>query len=67
MCEVSCHKQGLAEACITTEQVFAQITKQGIESRVTQNYMTCWNVSGTAAQPTAKVSLVRGAEVFQLS
>ena len=67
MCEVGGHKQGLAEACITTEEAFPQLTKQGVQSRVTQNYMTSWNFSGSAAQPTAKISLAREPEVFQLS
>ena len=66
MCEVGGHKEGLAEARMTSEEAFPQLTVQGVQSRVTQNYMTSWNFSGSAAQPTAKISLAREPEVFVL-
>ena len=66
MCEVGDHRKGLIAAGIIAEITFPQLTEQGAVFRMEQNYTTSWNLNGSAAQPTDKISLAREPEVLHL-
>ena len=57
MSEVGGHKKGLSAAGITFETAFPQSTEHGALFRMNQNYMTSWNLNGSVAQPTEKISV----------